>query len=114
MLKIQVRAHRSGIVFQQLNPVAEALVPNLAKFEAFIVAEASLLPKQRELPLFMLLCPPLGTTIAPQTDPLLARERLNQAVTTPAKQLLGSMKPGPQRCQTGEIERVQHQLTHLA
>ena len=112
-MKIQVGAHCSGIVFQQLNPVAEALVPNLTQFEAFSVGEASLRPKQLELPLLLLLLPPLGTTLAPQAGPLLAGERLDEAVTPPAEQLLRSMQPGPQRCQTGEIERGQHQLPEL-
>ena len=85
--------------------MAETLIPNLAEFEAFIVAEASLRPQQRELPLFMLLRLPLSTALAPQAGPLLAGEWLDQAVSTPAEQLLVPMQPGPQRCQTGEVER---------
>ena len=94
--------------------MAEALVPNRVQLQAFIVAEASLCPQQCELPLFMLLRLPLSSALAPQAGPLFAGEWLDQTVTTPAEQLLVSMQPGPQRCQTSEVERGQYQLPQLA
>ena len=94
--------------------MAEALVPNRVQFQAFIVAEGSLSPKQRELSLFMLLRLPLSSALAPQAVPFLAGEWLDQTVATPAEQLLVPMKPGPQGCQPSEVERGQHQLAKLA
>ena len=56
----------------------------------------------------------LRTALAPLAGTLLEGQRLKQAVSTPAEQLLGTLHPAPQCCQTFEVEGCQYKLSQFA
>ena len=84
--------------------MAEALDPDLPQLGLFIGCETALRSEQLELPFFLPLRLALRTALAPLAGTLLEGQRLEQAVSTPAEQLLGPLHPAPQCCQTFEVE----------